>query len=134
MIFKLVKEIKDKKGNLHFRRWRIISTPWFKIYLHGIYMADEDVHLHNHPWNFYSLVLKGWYSERLESKVGFNIRSPRQLVKRTKNQFHKIDSLHSKAIYTLNLMYGKEESWGYKVNGTFIEHEVYRRMKREGKL
>lgn len=45
----LIKEIKSKTGDLHFRRWRIIETPWFSIYVHGIYKADEEAHLHDHP-------------------------------------------------------------------------------------
>ena len=52
----LVKEIKSKAGEVYFRRWRIISTPLIKIYFHGIYKADEDAHLHNHPWNFISII------------------------------------------------------------------------------
>jgi len=131
MIFKLVKEIKSKEGVLHFRRWRILYTPWFKINLHGIYHHDEDKHLHNHPWNFLNIILKGYYVEELEGKLSF--RYPGQVAKRTKNQFHKIESLLSKSVYTLNIMWGKEEVWGYRVDGKFVDHETYRQLKRKNK-
>ena len=129
MIFKKVKEIISKDGVLHFRRWRILSTPWFKICLHGIYKADEDKHLHNHPWSFISIVLKGSYTERLPNSK-LNPRFPMGLAYRKKDQYHKIEDLHSPAVYTLNLMWGFRETWGYDVNGKFIDHETYRDMKR----
>ena len=62
-MFKLVKEIRSKKGELHFKRWRILSTPWFNIFLHFINRADEDKDLHDHPWSFWSIILKGGYIE-----------------------------------------------------------------------
>ncbi len=128
-MFKKIKEIKSKDGVLHFRRWRILSLPFLKINLHGIYMHDEDKHLHNHPWNFISIVLKGWYSERLEGDK-INVRYPGNIAMRKKDAFHKIDSLQSKSIYTLNFMWGKQEVWGYKVKGKFVDHETYRELKR----
>ena len=132
-MFKKVKEIRSKSGELHFVRWNIFSIGNFSVNIHAIYKADEDKHLHNHPWNFVSIVLKGWYSEKLEGDKT-NIRYPRNIVKRKKDAFHKIDSLHSKVIYTLNCMWGKRDDWGYMVNGKFVQHEKYRMLKNEGLL
>ena len=134
MIFKKVKEIISKDGTLHFRRWRIVYTPWFTINVHGIYKADEDKHLHSHPWNFISIVLKGSYTEELEDDR-YNLRYPGKIEKRTKDVFHKILELHSKSIYTLNIMWGTEEDkWGYQVDGKYVDHETYRKLKRDNKL
>lgn len=131
-MFDKVKEIKSKDGVVHFRRWRILYTPWFKINLHGIYKRDEDKHLHNHPWNFASIVLKGFYVE--EKSDGLNLRYPGQIAIRKKDVFHKIYSLCSKSVYTLNIMWGKEEVWGYKVDDKFVDHETYRQMKNNNLL
>lgn len=133
MFFKKIKEIKSKDGVLHFRRWRILTTPWFVINLHGIYMPDEDKHLHNHPWSFINIVLKGWYTERLMNE-NFKIRFPGSIIKRNASAFHKIDSLESKSVYTLNIMWGTQKSWGYNVEGKFIDHETYRELKRNKEL
>ena len=65
---KLLKEIISKNGKVHFRRWNVLSTPWFSIYIHGIYEEDKEQHLHDHPWDFMSMVLKGSYSEQLLSE------------------------------------------------------------------
>ncbi len=67
-MFKLIKEIRSKEGILHFKRWEIFSSTKFNfsIYLHGIYKADQDLHLHNHPWNIATLILWGSYIEALD--------------------------------------------------------------------
>lgn len=53
-------------------RLRIIQTPLFGIYLHKIMEDDGNRDLHDHPYPFASLILKGGYSEqfvRLERSV-----------------------------------------------------------------
>lgn len=47
--FFLVKEIISKEGEVHFRRYRLLATPWFNIYIHNIRRSDEDIHMHDHP-------------------------------------------------------------------------------------
>lgn len=59
----LVKEIKSRYGHVHFRRYRLLSTPWFSIYIHHILKSDEDKDPHDHPFNFSSLILSGAYQE-----------------------------------------------------------------------
>lgn len=47
-----------------FRR-RIIQTPWFGVYLHDIFEPDTDQDPHDHPWTFWSFVVRGEYTEQL---------------------------------------------------------------------
>lgn len=44
-------------------RLRILESPWFGIYLHRFNLPDPRPTLHDHPWNFRSLVLRGGYVE-----------------------------------------------------------------------
>jgi hypothetical protein len=44
-------------------RWRLIQTPWFGIYLHKIMTPDPRPTLHDHPWPFLAVVLRGGYDE-----------------------------------------------------------------------
>ncbi|TXI88520.1 MAG: hypothetical protein E6Q36_05370 [Chryseobacterium sp.] len=126
---KLVKEIKSKDGVLHFRRWQLLKTPWFVINVHGIYHKDEDQHLHNHPWNFLSIVLWGSYVEQLQGSV-FNLRTFLDTAYRKAETYHKIYTLCSKSVYTLNFMSAKTKEWGYNVDGKFVGHQEYRKIKR----
>lgn len=53
-----------KQDNPMMERWRLIQTPWFGLYVHFIYREDLDPIPHDHPWNFWRLVLRGGYTEQ----------------------------------------------------------------------
>jgi hypothetical protein len=40
-----------------------IGTRWFGIYVHRIVAPDPGLDLHDHPWPFVSLILRGGYAE-----------------------------------------------------------------------
>jgi hypothetical protein len=126
---RLIKEIKSKKGVIHFRRWNILTLPWFSIYIHGIYMHDLDKHCHNHPWNIWTMVLWGSYYERLLNKdYVINYRRIFNMSYRNSEQFHKILKLKSKKVYTLAIV-GKRKStdWGYLTESGFVDFKTYRK-------
>lgn len=129
---KLIKEIKSKSGEVHFRRWEILKTRWGSIWLHAIYKADQDKHLHNHPWDFKSLVLKGSYLEQTEK--GIIKQHPGKFNSRNGESYHKILELLSPVVYTLFFVSPTKREWGYKVDGKFIDHITYRELKNTNNL
>jgi hypothetical protein len=141
----LVKEIVSKEGKVHFRRWRILATPWFNIYIHNILRSDEEAHPHDHPWNFLSFVLKGGYSEEwlhfYEDKAYQkgapllkSVRRPGTFVYHDAKDFHKLTLLKGSA-WTLVFTFGKRRpSWGFQTEQGWLEHKAYRELKYEGKL
>lgn len=129
---KLIKEIRSKEGKLHFRRWELLKTKWFSIWIHGIYESDQDLHLHNHPWDFKSIVLKGSYIELTEK--GFVWQTPMKFNSRNGENFHKIYKLLTPVVYTLFFVTPIKREWGYRVNSEFITHDKYRELKKQGKL
>jgi excinuclease UvrABC nuclease subunit len=130
-MFKLIKEIKSKSGELHFRRWSILSSKWFSIYFHGIYKEDLDKHLHSHPWNILTIVLYGSYVESLlvENNIIQNTRNLFNIAYRPYNKYHKICELLSPKVYTIAFVFGKRKTWGYNVDNKFIENNKYRNKK-----
>lgn len=40
-----------------------VKTPWFSLRLHHWLHSDDARHFHDHPWWFYTLVLKGGYTD-----------------------------------------------------------------------
>lgn len=139
----LLLEIKNKKGELHFRRYGI-KTPWFGIFLHFIYKADEEKHLHDHPWNYVSLCLYGHFTEEYNNPK-FNVQPcvpviyqdcrAGKIIIREAKRFHKIHKLYSKVVCTLFLTGSEKRNWGYWLDdNTWVDHETYRKMKREGKF
>lgn len=50
-------------------RWYLIPrTGWINVYLHKFMRDDDDRALHDHPWWFVSLVIRGWYYERVHDR------------------------------------------------------------------
>lgn len=49
--------------SVYMRRWRFLNTPWFGIRLHHIIRSDYDRELHDHPFTFLSIILRGGYTE-----------------------------------------------------------------------
>ena len=129
---KLIKEIKSKNGEVHFKRWRIISLPWFAIYIHGIHKADEDLYLHNHPWKIWTMILKGGYFEELHTGK-HRLRTFGHMAYAKTSDFHKIAKMHKSPTYTLAIVGKRKNSdWGYMVDGRFIDHKTFRENKNKG--
>lgn len=131
----LVKEIRSKTGELHFRRYRIFSCRLFSIFIHKIYQSDEDLHPHNHPWNFVSIILSGGYVETLygasnaPEKV---VAKPFSVLFRRYYDFHKIELVST----TTSLVFtGRRiDQWGYLVNELYYSAEEYRNLKNNSQL
>lgn len=138
-MFKLVKEIKSRTGDLHFRRYRVIETSWFSIYLHYIAKSDEDIHPHSHPWNFWSLILNGGYTESVwEGKIF--VEKPTYTRKRgwlslrytNREHYHKL--VLDKPTWTLVLCGRKSDFWGYATENGHMHHTFYRDLKNNMQL
>lgn len=130
----LTKEIRSKEGVLHFRRYRLLELFFFRIYLHNILVEDQDTHLHGHPWNFLSIVLKGSYEEFLLGDTEAKLRTPGSIAHRTTEHFHKIAKVLPGGCWTLVFAYGFRKPWGLKTSEGIIPNEEYRRRKAEGTL
>ena len=129
---KLIKEIKSKAGDVHFKRWQILKTPFGSIWLHAIHKADTDKHLHNHPWDFISVVLRGSYYE--QTPLGNKRQHPGKINIRSGEGYHKILEVESEVVYTLFFATKPKRQWGYRVAGKFIDHLTYRDMKNKGEI
>lgn len=148
MFWKPIREIRSKSGELHFRRWRIIETRWFNIYIHYIAKSDEDKHLHSHPWNFISIPLKGGYVQRVirpvenfaEDKDANLMREHKEVclpfhpMKMFWGDFHKIRLI--KPTWSLVFTGTRNKfGWGYwDTKRGIIHFDDYRKMKRDNLL
>lgn len=143
----LTKEIVSKEGGVHFRRYRLLSTPWFNIYVHQILRSDEEKHFHDHPWSFTSYILKGSYWERwteypdhpyqLDSTYSSEPPAPgmkvRRVIKHHAEDAHKL-TLLTPEVWTLVFTSGRERVWGYHTEQGWIDFKTYRELKNEGRL
>lgn len=132
----LVKEIKSKDGELHFRRYRIFWTPWIALYIHRIFKADEDEHMHSHPWDLYSIILWGGYKQNRVYTNTPNPQTVRWVTAIQTHDYHRVIELLKPTCTTLALtVWGNfSPNWGYLVNGVHIDHIAYRKFKNAGLL
>jgi len=118
-------DIRDRNGNLHFTRWRLIELPWFGLYIHRILLPDGDLHQHNHPWSFWSLILWGSYLEQVGDRL--NERQSGSITFRTAEKYHRV--VRTNGAWTLILRGPRRPSWGYDVDGKHVESAEYRRTR-----
>lgn len=142
----LVKEIREQDGTLHFRRWRLLSIPWFRIYIHNICLPDYDLHRHDHPWNFVSILLKGHYSESWVQAPDYfvtyssGVYGPGEIIYHKRSDAHKIEALDN--TWSLVFAFGPYKMWGYRLQEdpnseysgylAWMDHVTYRKEKRAG--
>lgn len=50
-------------GSLYMKRWRFLPERWPGVRLHCIVRSDADRELHDHPFDFLSILLWGGYYE-----------------------------------------------------------------------
>jgi hypothetical protein len=134
----LVKEIVSKEGVLHFRRYRLLQTPWLAIYVHQICKSDDDLFPHDHPWSFASCILEGAYQEDAWYPPHFDVRCSNtyysgDVIEHEAEDAHKL-TLISKEVWTLVFTSGRERLWGYQTKGGWVDFQTYRQLKNEGKL
>lgn len=129
------------------RSWWREMLPSVRI--HHIKRADQDRHLHDHPWNARTIVLKGWYEEERYAD-----ESLRGAVKRELNgskpahsrhgyltlhevriagytgrllfgQYHRITAVSAAGVWTLFITWRKRGSWGFDVDGVKVPWRDY---------
>jgi hypothetical protein len=142
----------DKGGPLYMGRWRVIDefkrdiygryttertlssrvleklTGYTAIRLHHIVREDRDRHLHNHPFDFRTFILHGWYVEEREGWKYFwggpctdttTLRAGDTGDGRH-GTYHRIREVSEGGVWTLFCMTRNTDKWGFKVDG---QHE-----------
>ncbi|MGK7927856.1 MAG: hypothetical protein AB4290_21900 [Spirulina sp.] len=100
----------------------------FNFMLHKICASDPD-HLHDHPWWYATLILKGGYWEitpegRFWRSAGhFRIRPPQAL--------HRIEiPENSQGSWSLFFRTSKTRDWGFIKDGEWIYHRTYLKSRK----
>lgn len=105
----------DSDGN-YLVRWRLVQTPWFGIYLHRFEGPDPRPTLHDHPWNFRSLVLRGGYTEYtagVRDGIYAEPRRVRRFNRKRAVDLHWISELTRVPTWTLMFVGRRKRVWGY---------------------
>jgi len=106
-------------------RFWLFQTPWLCARFHLIKRADAGRHLHDHPFWFRSIILRGSYlEERLDGEI--NYYHPGYVNSMDPHTWHRIGAICGSSVLTL-VFHGPRlsKSWGFLVDGTRIHHTEY---------
>lgn len=115
----------------YMRRW-ILRTPCGTLRLHHILRSDDDHHLHDHPFDFTSLLLSGGYTEITPNgQLGLPHSStvltkiwPRfSIVRKQAEDAHRL--ILDRPVWTLVVSGPKRRSWGFHTEQGWVNHREY---------
>lgn len=110
---------------VYVERW-YLETPWFSLRLHHWKHSDDSRHFHDHPWNFYTFILKGGYTDCTPN--GNERMTAGKLAYREAKHQHTVQ-VDKGGCWSILLTGPKVRRWGFwvgkkwkKANKYFLEH------------
>lgn len=107
------------------RRW---SKYLPSIRLHHIVLADPDRHMHDHPWDARTFILRGGYHEiRHHEGIGAvsHGRGAGDTVALLFGEYHRITRVSPGGTWTLFVTYRYRGTWGFLVDGLKVQWRTY---------
>lgn len=141
-VFFKKKVIKREDEKDYLIRYTICNNNWFSIKIHHLLISD-DYCLHDHPWHFYSLILKGGYYEHtpvkdqhkniltktFDSRFDSIMRKwykPFSFLSRPAHWIHRLELPEGKDCWTFVITFKKTKEWGFFTeNFGFINWKKY---------
>jgi hypothetical protein len=140
------RNLHDKDGSLYMGRWRVIDedtiagkvleffTGYSSARLHLIMRPDHDRELHNHPFDYRTYIVRGYYREKAQhglygaSFIGQHGAGDSAIGRASK--FHRISEVSEGGVLTLFFMTRNKGEWGFNVGSKFVNSTKY--LLREG--
>jgi hypothetical protein len=119
--------LRDPDTNeVYLERWSL-NFGLFSIKLHHIWREDFGRDLHDHPWWFVSLILRGGYVERLwrEGRERTRTFHRWRLLRRSTPDRHRIERVLGPT-WSLVITGPSVREWGFWVDNYWIPHTRYR--------
>ena len=114
------------------RRWHWRNLlPSVRV--HRIVRRDLDDHMHDHPWDARTFILRGYYYEtrwwqdypKGPRFTGYAVRIPGETATLKFGEYHKITDVSENGVWTLFVTYRYRGTWGFMVNGEKVPHKEY---------
>jgi hypothetical protein len=104
----------------------------FNIFLHKFLKGDPD-DVHDHPWPYATLILKGGYYEwipqfRQDGTKSCEVRywrGPGHFRICSPNSYHRIELKEGVTCWTLFMPGPHRRDWGFLVKDQWVQHEKY---------
>lgn len=109
------------------------------VRIHHIVLPDQDRHLHDHPWNARTIILRGYYDELRLEQVGGTLwdldfddeeevryrRAAGATAPLNYGQYHCISELSAGGAWTLFICGRYRGGWGFMVDGVKVPWRTY---------
>ncbi len=128
--------VRASDGERYLSRWWLVKIPWGGIALHRMGAPDPRATLHDHPFAFVSLVLRGGYVERRRDPLTLAVDEHRvvrrgRVMRRT--DAHSIRELLRVPTWTLVLAgphrrkwgFWEPRAWGATLDGPAMDHATH---------
>ena len=110
----------------------------FNIFLHKFLKGDPD-DLHDHPWPYATLILKGGYYEwtpdfdehGIKTGETRHWRGPGHFRVSGADSYHRIELKEGVTCWTLFMPGPHRKEWGFDVEGKWVKWDDYLRMRYE---
>ncbi|HEU0197000.1 MAG TPA: hypothetical protein VFQ88_07250 [Nevskiaceae bacterium] len=119
------------KDDTYLARWYLIPhNPVCNVYLHHFRRSDDDRALHDHPWPWCSILLKGTYIEATQGPGGhddllFRRRFSGGARLRLPTTAHRVVLDGERACWTLFLTGPRVRHWGFLCRKGWVPWEVF---------
>ena len=105
----------ETRGDAHLpylTRYTLIETKNWQLCLHVFHRSDWTDDLHDHPWNFVSLLIWRGYIEEtpFEGKERYY---PGAILYRSADHIHRVELINKKKSITLVWMGKRRREWGF---------------------
>lgn len=104
----------------YLKRYTLFTCKWFSIKLHHTLISD-DAPLHDHPWDYVSIILAGGYWEITKGKEIWY--GPGSVLKRKGSIPHRLEIPKGKTCWSLIFTSFKYRNWGLMDNHKWTSHE-----------
>lgn len=109
------------------RNWFMRLLPSIRI--HEILLKDDDEHMHDHPWDAQTIILRGWYVESRERPDNHSIETrwmaDGDTSKLCFGEFHRIIGKSDEPVITMFITFRYRGVWGFKVGGKKVPWREY---------
>ncbi len=125
--------------NPYMLRWYLIPrNPWLNLYLHEFLRDDDDRALHDHPWWFVSIMLKGMYNEIRENGHRGQVRGAPSIAYRRATDRHRVvlETRDGKVVpcWTIVITGPKVRDWGFWCPKGFVVWHEFCARDNEGSV
>ena len=112
----------------YLRRWYLVECPWFTLLVQCIGGPDESGDLHDHPWSFLSILLRGSYGERTNA----GSRHVERFNFKWAEDFHTIEWLWmGRPVWSFLFCGPRRRVWGFATEDGWVPFNKYLKRGEE---